>query len=158
MRKFILIGTMLLASTAIHAVGHAETARGLVMASAETDGPSQTGERSPKKLTVSEQLDAIGEKPAKPQTPPVAAQPAATPAANPPVSSDAATGLGSKTDAKPAAQSKPAGDIAAAKPSESRAAQTSSRRSDKPRAERPHDRDWTERRVSTELARYGIYY
>lgn len=149
MRKFILIGATLLASTTIHAVGHAETARGLVMASAETSGPSQTSERSPKKLTVSEQLDAIGETPARPQTPLASAQPAAAPAANPQTSAE---------DAKPAAQSKPAGDTAAAKPSESRSAEMPSRRVEKPHTSRRPDRDWTERRVRTELARYGIYY
>lgn len=153
MRKFILIGTMLLASTAVHSTVHADSARGLVMASAETNGQDQTTVRSPKKLTVAEQLDAIGEKSAKPQTPPVSAQPAATPAANPQISSE-----DTRADTKPVAQSKTTADTAAAKPSESKSAAASPRRSDKPRVAQRHNREWTEGRVRTELARYGIYY
>lgn len=142
MRKFILIGTVLLASTAVHA----EAGRGLVMASAETTAQSQDVERS-KKLTVSQQLESIGEtRPAGTQTPPVAATPVAEPQK-------------AAEHAKPVAQPGQAADQpAAAKPDDARSAEASPRHADRRRVARKHNRGWTEGRIRNELARYGIYY
>lgn len=137
MRKFILIGAVVLMSTAVHA----ESTRGLVMASAQTTGQSQEIDRPARKQTVSEQLEAIGETRSAPAA---TAQPAAEPAKPVPAS-------------KPVVETKPE-ETVVAKPVESKSADAAPRQVDRPKATRKRSRGWTEGRIRGELARYGIYY
>lgn len=157
MRKFILVASIVL----ISASAHAQQTRGLVIASNEGGGQAQNAPT--RMLSVSKQLEAIGE--IKPVDKPADVQPANVQPANAQPASVQPSSVQPAAAAPADAVAQPKADVARPSiiPPQAAAPQIATpeapKAESKPRAEQPKRRRVsTEARVIYELHRHGIYW
>ena len=128
MRKIILVAAMVLASASAHA-GDRSLSLGQVNAQVNAPAPQATTTSTAATTQTSEVVPAV-------EAPKYIERPSAVSA---PAPAAASTPAATTTASAPAVTSKPA---------------TKTARANKPR----HNHEWTERRIISELHRYGIYW